>query len=344
MKSARRIIQKSMVFFCIVVVFSSFSAVNAEDNQKVSIKGAVKHPLELAVKDLMRFESVNVRLNEVTRDTQFHGAFTYTGVPLRTLLEIAVIEKEKAEFSKPIDLAIVVENRQGKKVALSWGEIFYRNPADILVAYAALPVMPHKACQSCHEPATYKQRLSEMNRLVKLPKLVVASDFYTDRSIEEITNITVIDLQLHRDVQKQKELFSSQVTISGDGIKPFSIKEVSSFHHEKGTVKMIGDGKGYHGLRYIEGVVLSEILLKAGMKHDLDSVVLVSAPDGYRTLLSYGELFLAIQQNPIMLADRIDQEPIKKNGRFILITPEDLSADRWVKAVDKIEIKTLIQK
>ena len=344
MNLAKSMIQKSIVFFCFLLIFSSFLPVNAEDASSIRISGTVKHSLELTLKDLTRFESVDVRLNEVTWDTKFHGAFTYTGVPLRTLLEIAVIEKRKTDFSKQIDLAIVVENRQGQKVALSWGEIFYRNPADILVAYAALPVMPHKACQSCHEPATYKQRLSEMNRLVKLPKLVVASDFYTDRSIEEITNITVIDLQLHRDVQKQKELFSSQVTISGDGIQPFSIKELSSFHHEKVTVKMIGDGKGYHGLRHVEGVIFSEILLKAGMKHDLDSIVIVSAPDGYRTVLSYGELFLAIQRNPIILADRIDQEPVKKNGRFILITPEDLSADRWVKAIDKIEVITLIQK
>ena len=337
-------IRNIIVFFCLLFFFSSFLSVNAEDHPVMRISGAVKHSLELTLKDLTRFESVNVRLNEVTRDKQFHGAFSYTGVPLRTLLEIAVIDKGKTEFSKPIDLAIIIENRQGEKVALSWGEIFYQNAADILVAYTALPVMPHKSCQRCHKPEIYEQRLSEMNRQVKLPKLVVTDDFYADRCIEEITTITVIDLQSHREVQNNKELFSSQVTISGDGIQTSSIKDVSSFHREKLTVKMIGDGKGYHGLRNVEGALLSDILMKAGIKHDLDSVVLISAPDGYRTLLSYGELFLALQGNPILLADRMNQEPIEKNGRLILITPEDLSADRWVKAVDKIEIKKVLLK
>jgi hypothetical protein len=183
-----------------------------------------------------------------------------------------------------------------------------------------------------------------MTRQVKLPKLVVAYDFYNDRSIEEITNITIIDLKSDIAGQKAKEAYSSEVTVSGYGIQSFSIKDLSSFHHEQSRVKLTGDGKGYHGLRRVEGVLLSEILSKAGMQHDLDSVVVVSAPDGYRILLSYGELFLNPHRNRILLADRIDQEPIRKNGRFILITTEDLSADRWVKAVKTIEIKKANQR
>jgi len=342
MKISKRIHRKFFAFFCLLLVFTSFSPVRAEDERIVSIRGDIKHLLELTMEDLTKFDSATARLNEVTRDRQFHGAFTYTGVPLRTLLEIAVIEKGKTDFAKPIDLAIIVENKQGEKVALSWGEIFYRNPAEILIAYTALPVMPHKSCQSCHTPAIYEQRLSEMTRQVKLPKLVVASDFYTDRCIEGITNITVIDLRPEIEIQKQKELFSEQFTVAGHKMQPFQIQDLSSFHHEKVTVKMIGDGKGYHGLHYVEGVFLSEILSQAGMKHEFDTVVLVSAPDGYRTLLSYGEIFLNARRNRSLLADRIDQEAIRKNGRFILFIPDDLSADRWVKAVDKIEIKKVI--
>ena len=344
MTSARRTIRKTIVFFCLLFIFSGFLPVNAEDHPVIRISGSVKHSLELTLMDLMRFESVNVRLNEVTRDTQFHGAFTYTGVPLRTLLEVAVIQKKKTAFPKPIDLAIIVENRQGQKVALSWGEIFYRNPADILVAHTALPVIPHRPCQGCHTPEIYEERFSEMTRQVTLPKLVVTDDFYADRCIEEITAITVIDLQSHKEVQMHKELFSPQVTISGDGIQTSSIKNLRSFHHEKLTVKMTGDGKGYHGLRQVEGVSLSEILRQAGMKNDLDTVVFVSAPDGYRTLLSYGELFLSPRKHRAILADKLGQEPIRRNGQFMLITPEDLSADRWVKAVDNIEIRKVIRR
>jgi precorrin-4 methylase len=46
----------------------------------------------------------------------------------------------------------------------------------------------------------------------------------------------------------------------------------------------------------------------------------------------------------IIIADRVDNQPITKTGKFVLIMPNDLSADRWVKAVAKIEIINLKQK
>ncbi len=41
-----------------------------------------------------------------------------------------------------------------------------------------------------------------------------------------------------------------------------------------------------------------------------------------------------------MIADSADNQPLKKEGKFCLVLPNDLSADRWVKSVDRIEVIT----
>ena len=59
---------------------------------------------------------------------------------------------------------------------------------------------------------------------------------------------------------------------------------------------------------------------------------------------TYGELLLAPYGRNIIIADRADDKPLEKNGKFIAVLPDDLSADRWVKAVEKIEVIKLKQK
>ncbi len=74
---------------------------------------------------------------------------------------------------------------------------------------------------------------------------------------------------------------------------------------------------------------------------DLSTVILISAPDGYRSLLSYGELFLTPAGGRILMADKINHNPLDKDGKFFFIPPDDLAADRDVKAVEKIEVINL---
>jgi precorrin-4 methylase len=290
------------------------------------------------------FESVDVRLNEVRTDKSYHGAFVYRGIPLRTVLELASVQKEESSFSKAIDLAVVIHNKNGDQTVLSWGEIFYRNKAEIIIAYSFTPIIPHRGCQNCHAPEVYQMWLSPLQRQVDLPRLVVADDFYTDRSLEGITTIEVVDLHPKITVQKIPELFSSKITISGSGQQGLELTDVSSYPHLEILAKQIGDGRGYHGLKHFRGVSLLELLRESGVETDLNTVFLVSAPDGYRSLISYGELFLNPEGKNIIIADSVDNQPITKAGKFNLVIPNDLSADRMVKAVEKIEVISLKQK
>ena len=337
--------RKKVLFSCLLLIVCFFS-VNGwtESSPAISITGAVKQPLNLTMGDLARFEPVQVRLNEITRDKNYHGAFNYSGVPLKTLLELAVIQKEETDFSKLIDLAIVVRNREGREAVLSWGEVFYKNPAEIIIAFSAAPVMPLRKCQDCHAPEMYQKWLEPLRRQIELPKLVLTNDFYTDRSLEDVVNIEVRDLHPKMASKKLPDLFSPEFSVTGAVDQILNIADISSYTRREVTDKQIGDGRGYHGLRNFQGVSLLELLQKAGIGADLNTVLLVSAPDGYRSLVSYGELLLNQSGKNIVIADQVDGVPLEKNGKFSLVIPDDLSADRMVKAVDKIEVITLTQK
>jgi DMSO/TMAO reductase YedYZ molybdopterin-dependent catalytic subunit len=333
---------KKLALFCSLFLVVMLSATGwAASSKAISITGAVKQPIDLSMEDLYKFAPVRVRLNEVTQKNNFRGAFYYRGVPLSALLELAEVQKKGADFSKAIDLAILIRNKEGKQTVLSWGEVFYRNPSEIIIAVSAEPILPHKSCQTCHQPEVYQPRLDQLKRRIKFPKLVVANDFYTDRSLEDISSIQIFDLHPKIQVKKTQELYSPAFTLTGVVKQRMTITELSLYPHKEILVKQMGDGKGYHGLRKFSGVPLADLLNKTGIEPDLNSVLLVSAADGYRSLLSYGELLLSSYGQNILIADGAGEQPLRENGRFILVPADDLSADRWVKAVEKIEVISL---
>ena len=312
-----------------------------EASFNVAVKGAVKQPLYLNQEDLAKFQQLTVRLNEITQDGKYNGVFIYTGIPLRTILNLAVIEKKNAEFNKLHDLAVVVRNKDGKQVVLSWGEIFYRNPSDLILALSARPLIPHKSCNSCHKPGEFEGRFNQLERAIGFPKLIAVNDFYTDRAIEDVVSIEVVDLKPALKVAKPVSLFSPDFIITGAVSKPLTITDIANLPQTYVTTKSVGDGIGYHGIKKYSGISLTSLLEKAGVTKSPDAVCLVTAPDGYRSLLSFGELFLSPAGSRILIADRMSGEPLTKDGRFLLLITDDQAADRWVKAVNQIEIINL---
>jgi len=338
--------KKITVVSLFLTIFLSFVyAVSgwAGSSPAISITGAIRQPLNLTLEDLQRFEAVTVRLNEVTMDRQYHGAFYLRGIPLKTLLELAAVQKEEAGFSKQVDLAILVRNKDGKEVVLSWGEVFYSNPSEVVLAFSANPIIPHTDCNRCHGPQVYKKWQDVLSRPVGQPKLAIANDFYTDRCLENVTNIEVVDLHLKMENKKMEDLFSPSFTVTGAVKKKLTISRLDSYQRVEALAKMVGDGAGYHGLESYGGVLLSELLNKAGITPDVNQGIIVSAPDGYRTFLSCGEVFLSSRGKSIMIADAMSNKPLTKGGKFKLIVPDDLAADRTIKAVSNIEVLTLKQ-
>ena len=100
----------------------------------------------------------------------------------------------------------------------------------------------------------------------------------------------------------------------------------------------MGDGKGYHGIDNYSGVLINDILEKAGINPDLSKIFLISAPDGYRTTFSYGEVFLNRVEDNTIIADIKNGKKIEKEGKFIFVPSDDLMSDRDIKSVEKINV------
>ncbi len=313
----------------------------AEVQWSIGITGLVKQPLTLSAKDLKSMSFATVRLNEMSRDREFRGAFNYTGVPLKHLLEMASFNKEGSDFSKAIDLAIVVRNREGACAALSWGEVSYRNPGDVIIALEHRPVIPGKACSGCHSKEEYEKWWAPLHREIKFPKLVIAGDFYTERCLEGVCSIEIVDPSPPASGKKQEKRPAPSVTIDGAGVKPVTISSIPSSGQVETTVKQVGDGRGYHGMASYRGVPLASLLEKLKGAVDPAAVFVLSAPDGYRSLLSAGELFYSARGNSVLLADTADGSPLTRDGKFHIVVPDDLGADRCVKSVERIEMVRL---
>ena len=308
----------------------------------LTITGCVNHPLQLSLSDLQRMESTEIKMNEVTSDGSFHGVFNYRAVPLQTLLNMAGLEQKDSTFKKLVDATIVLTDKQGKKAVLSWGEIYYSNPAEVTLAYQVAPIYPVKHnCQKCHDPEDYRFAMEQLGRDVPLPKLLVTGDFYTDRLLEGIVTIEVMDVRPNIAVDRQAALRSERIEISGELSRPLALNDLSGYPTIDINKKIVGVGRGYHGLHSFRGTSLSNVLTAAGITPTIDQVVIAWAPDGYRATFSMGELYLSEAGRNIILADIKDNAAFDTGGKMRIIVGPDHTDDRDVQAVTNIEVINL---
>jgi hypothetical protein len=314
----------------------------------ISITGAVRHPLELTRTMLTAMESQVLQGNDINRDGSYRGVFSYRGVPLKNLLELAGITKKDPGFKKPIDTAVLVKNRNGQQVALSWGEIFYRQPGNVILAHTGTPLRPaHGDCRRCHEDTSiYETRLAPLGRTVPYPKLITAGDRRADRWIEDIVEIEVVELPAKPGDQNLKPLYAAAMGIVGQVAKPMTLTALpAGLKRHEINIYQVGDGRLYHGPGEItfSGISFQQLLQSAGICDDLTAVIVVWSPDGYRSLFSVGEVLLGKDADRMLLADHRNGEKLDEDGRFELVVPTDLMADRWIKAVGQVDVRSLVQ-
>jgi hypothetical protein len=103
------------------------------------------------------------------------------------------------------------------------------------------------------------------------------------------------------------------------------------------------------GLRTeFEGVALRDVLITALVPFDtlkgqaMTRVVIASAPDGYRVAYAIAELDPGFTDQIVLLADRRDGKPLLPDtGPLQIIVPNDKRAARWVRQVNRIEVREL---
>ena len=316
----------------------------APSGPALKIEGLVRSPTSFSTGELRGFEPVSARAVEVRRGGEFFGSYTVRGVPLRTLLDAAGVQKGPSAFDKPLDLAIVVTGASGRRAVVSWGEVYYRDPSEVIVAFESKPVIPHKPCARCHGPEVFAERLATIKRALVFPKLVATRDLWGDRAVEGISKIEVVEPipgdPAAKPVKREghQKLWSEAAAIAAPGRPEVVLSSLDGLARVEVDAIMAGDGIGFHGTRRFSGAALSEVLSKAGIAPDPATAFLLSAPDGYRVLLSSAEVFDAEGSRSIILADKESGNAIDDGGRFHLVLPGDHAADRWLKSVSRIDV------
>jgi hypothetical protein len=94
-------------------------------------------------------------------------------------------------------------------------------------------------------------------------------------------------------------------------------------------------------------VLLRDLLKSAGAPlgdklkgQNTPAYVYLTAKDGYHALLALAEVEPLFQQNEILVADAVGGAPLSdEQGPFRLIVPEDKKPARWIRMLDKIEVR-----
>lgn len=258
----------------------------------------------------------------------FVGAYRYDGYSLFDILDKKILKKANiSEFKPVIDLYVEVENASGEKVVFSWGEIYYPNNLHkILIATGVARIVPSKT--------------RELWPLPTESKIVVAGDLVTERNISSPVKITVKSYERSFTVkQGLSAMFSPSVNILNSSKSTGKIESLPpDLNNETFNTIFYGRGKGIHSTTPFTGVLLKDLLLKYyplsadNLKRGL---ICIAGIDGYRSVLSYSELFNRNDQQEFMMIKTKDKED---GGLYRIFAAADFFSDRAIKSVSEIHL------
>jgi hypothetical protein len=231
------------------------------------------------------------------------------------------------EFKPIIDLYVEIENDKGEKVVFSWGEIYYPiNLHKILIASAVSRIVPSKT--------------KELWSLPVESKLVAASDLVTERNISSPVKITVKSYAHSFPVQKgMTPMFSPTMSIFSSATKIGQVESLpSNLNNMTYNTIFYGRGKGIHSTTPFTGVLLNDFLIKyypISRENIRSGLVCAVGKDGYRSVISYSELFNRNDQQEFMLVRTKDKED---GGLYRIFASADFFSDRAIKSVSEIHL------
>ena len=238
---------------------------------------------------------------------KFVGSYRYDGVSLFDILkDFKVRKKNRKEFGSVIDLLVVVENNNGDRVVLSWGEIFYPN-------------VKHRNMVATQVSRIVPSLTKEQWPLPKMVRMVCANDLISDRNISEPSRITVLSASLSFPVQKGLgKMFADGIDIYND----------RKFFQKNKNPGWSGCREGISGgvLRPGEGISRYSVFQRQiAHEHVIENFsvtperirkgyFVVSALDGYRVVIGYSELMNRNDQCDFLIIDMGEEN----KGRFRL--------------------------
>jgi hypothetical protein len=298
---------------------------------KIIVQGEISNTGQVDFRNL-KLRSLIVRETKLEKGKiKFIGSYRYDGYSLFDILKNRILHKKnQKEFKPVVDLLVIIENSKGKKVVLTWGELYYpANLHRIIIATKVSPIIPIKTKDKWVIPTK--------------SKMVFANDLITERNIENPTKITIISAPVHIKVNRKIKLYSEKIDLIKEGKKFDAIKEINNFQNKLIYPSVFyGRGKGFHGINVFKGVPLKSVLMNfaEGKREKLirEGYFIVSAIDGYRITISYSELFNRNDNSEFLLLDK------GKNftgGRFKIYPSSDFFSDRAIKAINRIYFRNI---
>jgi hypothetical protein len=134
------------------------------------------------------------------------------------------------------------------------------------------------------------------------------------------------------------------LAVRGEGIQALRLESSDLAGMPRRSVKA-RDRDGRESV--FDGVVVAEILKKAGVKQGKDlrgellaSYLLVEASDGYRVVFALPELDQAFTDRIVLLADHKDGKPLgDREGPFRIVVPDEKRPARWVRQVVSLTLR-----
>ena len=310
-------------------------------------------------------------LAKVSGVSRYRGTFATEGVALRDLLDEAeVVKATNDNFDRPLDLAVVVTGRDGKKALFSWGELFLLgDEGAALLVDQMRPLVPHhhetiedarfaptawlgvpvrekldvSGCAGCHDGGDKLGKIDVPRGVCLVP----TRDATGRRFVEDVVSIEVRQAGFLAPPRKKDQAdpwVEAPALVLPDGtsapLTPAALKDVARVEGEDDG---IGLGRGFHGHRRFAGASLAALLLgrlPAGTDPGLLFVV-VTASDGYRSLYSGGEVLLSRLPENVVLVDTEDGKPLfRKSGRLKSVVRGDFFVDRAVRNLAEVRCLT----
>ncbi|HPF02404.1 MAG TPA: hypothetical protein PLV06_01815 [Bacteroidales bacterium] len=293
----------------------------------LTITGEIENPGKVDFSSLpVHSVIVKEALLEPSGSNRFTGAFRYDGYSLFDILNMCVIKKANAEeFNSIIDLYVEVENEKGEKAVFSWGEIYYANNLHrIIIASSVSRIVPSKT--------------NELWTLPEHSKIVSASDLITERNIEDPVKITVRSYpESFTTVRGLSPMYSEKIMLYRQGEKageissiPDNLKEITY------NTIFYGRGRGIHTTSPFSGFMLKELLMQyypVSNEVLARGIMCIAAADGYRSAVTYSELFNRNDQQEFLL---VPYEKGEDGGLFRIFVAGDFFSDRAIKSVSSV--------
>jgi hypothetical protein len=297
--------------------------------KQLVIEGEISNP---GVVDFAGLPVHSVIVKEALLDSaggdRFVGAYRYDGYSLFDILDKRILNKaNSSEFKPIIDLYIEIENDKGEKVVFSWGEIYYPNNLHkILIAKGVARIVPSKT--------------KELWPLPDESRIIAAGDLVTERNISSPVKITVKSYP-HSFTVKQgmSPMYCSGIDIYKSSRKIRQIEKLpENLTNVTFNTIFYGRGKGIHSTTPFSGVLLKDLLVKdypMNSENLKTGIICIAGMDGYRTVVTYSEMFNRNDQQEFML---IKTETGEDGGLYRVFAASDFFSDRAIKSVSEIHL------